>query len=146
MNKQAILILKENMAEYRLAKVATELNRSFQALADLLNQQGFDVMPKPTTKITEDMYQALLREFSADKAAKDEAKLQKKLAKSMLSNLCVKTANGYTELSWKMGSRKATIAELLSVPNGREVLRNAIAKAKGEGKEVLNTNIPVELM
>ena len=71
------LILKENMAEYRLAKVATELNRSFQALADLLNQQGFDVMPKPTTKITEDMYQALLREFSADKAAKDEAKLLK---------------------------------------------------------------------
>ena len=65
------------MAEYRLAKVATELNRSFQALADLLNQQGFDVMPKPTTKITEDMYQALLREFSADKAAKDEAKLLK---------------------------------------------------------------------
>ena len=92
------------------------------------------------------MYQALLREFSADKAAKDEAKLQKKLAKSMLSNLCVKTANGYTELSWKTGSRKATIAELLSVPKGREVLRNAIAKAKGEGREVLNTNIPVELM
>lgn len=65
------------MAEYRLAKVATELNRSFQALADLLNQRGFEVMPKPTTKITEDMYQALLREFSADKAAKDEAKLLK---------------------------------------------------------------------
>ncbi|MFM6951625.1 MAG: translation initiation factor IF-2, partial [Bacteroidota bacterium] len=63
--------------EYRLAKVATELNRSFQVLADVLNQRGFDVMPKPTTKITEDMYQALLREFSADKAAKDEAKLLK---------------------------------------------------------------------
>lgn len=78
--------------------------------------------------------------------AKEEAKLQKKLAKSMLSNLCVKTDNGYTELSWKMGSRKATIAELLSAPNGREALRNAIAKAKGEGKEVLNTNIPIELM
>jgi len=69
--------LKENMAEYRLAKVATELNRSFQVLADVLNQRGFDVMPKPTTKITEDMYQALLHEFSADKAAKDEAKLLK---------------------------------------------------------------------
>jgi len=53
------------------------LNRSFQVLADVLNQRGFDVMPKPTTKITEDMYQALLREFSADKAAKDEAKLLK---------------------------------------------------------------------
>jgi superfamily II DNA or RNA helicase len=53
--------------EYRLAKVASELNRSFQALADLLNQQGFDVMPKPTTKITEEMYQTLLSEFSIAK-------------------------------------------------------------------------------
>ncbi len=65
------------MAEYRLAKVASELNRSAQALADFLNGKGFDVAPKPTTKITEEMYDALLREFSADKAAKDEAKLLK---------------------------------------------------------------------
>jgi len=59
------------MAEYRLAKVATELGKSFQILADLLNQLGFDVRPKPTTKITEVMYQLLLSEFSADKAASD---------------------------------------------------------------------------
>lgn len=78
--------------------------------------------------------------------AKDEAKLRKKLAKSMLSNLCVKTDDGFTELSWYRGKRKVTIAELLIVANGRELLRNAIAKAKGEGKEVLNTNIPIELM
>ncbi|MFM1791888.1 MAG: hypothetical protein RLZZ252_242, partial [Bacteroidota bacterium] len=36
------------MAEYRLAKVASELNRSAQALADFLNGKGFDVAPKPT--------------------------------------------------------------------------------------------------
>lgn len=65
------------MGEYRLAKVATELNRSFTVLAELLNQRGFVVLPKPTTKITDEMYQALLREFSADKAAKDESKLLK---------------------------------------------------------------------
>ncbi len=63
--------------EYRLAKVASELNRSFQVLADLLNQQGFDVTSKPTTKITEEMYQSLLWKLSADKAAKDEIKLLK---------------------------------------------------------------------
>ena len=65
------------MAEYRLAKVATELDLSFQLLADMLNKQGFDVMPKPTTKITEEMYHVLLREFSAEKAAKDEENLLK---------------------------------------------------------------------
>ncbi len=61
------------MAEYRLAKVAGELNRSFTALAEFLKQKGFDVEARPTTKINEDMYQSCLREFSADKAAKDEA-------------------------------------------------------------------------
>ena len=65
------------MAEYRLAKVASELNRSAQALADFLNGKGFDVAPKPTTKISEEMYDVLLQEFSKDKAAKDEAKLLK---------------------------------------------------------------------
>ena len=61
------------MAEYRLAKVAGELNRSFTALAGFLKQKGFDVEARPTTKINEDMYQACLQEFSADKAAKEEA-------------------------------------------------------------------------
>ena len=76
---------------------------------------------------------------------KDIAKMLLKLQKSMLNSLCLKTENGYTELSWKSGRRKLTIAELVSVPNGRETLRNAIAKAKAEGREVLNTNIPQEL-
>lgn len=61
------------MAEYRLAKVASELNRSFQVLAETLKGKGFDVEARPTTKITEDMYQVLVQEFSADKAAREEA-------------------------------------------------------------------------
>ena len=68
------------MAEYRLAKVAGELNRSFTALAEFLKQKGFDVEARPTTKINEDMYQACLQEFSADKAAKEAA--QKKFNKT----------------------------------------------------------------
>ena len=77
--------------------------------------------------------------------AKDQAKFDKKLQKDMLTSLCIKTPNGYTQLTWKSGSRNITIAELVSAPNGREVLKNAIAKAKAEGKEVLNTNIPQHL-
>lgn len=77
--------------------------------------------------------------------AKDQAKFDKKLQKDMLTGLCVKTPNGYTQATWKSGGRNVTIAELVSVPNGRELLKNAIAKAKAEGKEVLNTNIPQHL-
>jgi translation initiation factor IF-2 len=61
------------MPEYRLAKVAGELNRSAKDLAEFLNSKGFSVDAKPTTKITEEMHHLLLGEFSADKAAKDEA-------------------------------------------------------------------------
>jgi len=60
------------MAEYRLAKVASELNRSTSAIAEFLKEKGFEIVVRPTTKISEDMYQACLREFSADKAAKEE--------------------------------------------------------------------------
>ena len=61
------------MAEYRLAKVASELNRSFQVLADTLKGKGFSIDPKPTTKISEEMYLLLVQEFAADKSAKEEA-------------------------------------------------------------------------
>lgn len=61
------------MPEYRLAKVASELNRSAKDLAEFLNSKGFSVDGKPTTKISEDMHNLLLDEFSADKAAKEEA-------------------------------------------------------------------------
>jgi len=77
--------------------------------------------------------------------AKDQAKLDKKLKKDMLTGLCVKKPNGYTQSTWKVNSRTITIAEMVSVQNGREILKNAIAKAKAEGKEVLNTNIPQHL-
>ncbi|MBS3914051.1 MAG: translation initiation factor IF-2 [Bacteroidetes bacterium] len=61
------------MPEYRLAKVAGELNRSAKDLAEYLNSKGFSVDGKPTTKISEEMHNLLLAEFSKDKAAKDEA-------------------------------------------------------------------------
>ena len=61
------------MAEYRLAKVASELNRSYQILAETLKGKGFSVEAKLTTKITEEMYQVLVQEFAADKSAREEA-------------------------------------------------------------------------
>jgi hypothetical protein len=64
----------------------------------------------------------------------------------MLTGLCIKTANGYTQIVWNSNKRnKITIAEMVSVQNGRELLKKTIAQAKAEGKEVLNTNIPQHL-
>lgn len=59
---------------YRINKVATELNVSFQTLVDKLTLKGFEVENKPTTKIDQEMYDFLHTEFKSDKAAKEESK------------------------------------------------------------------------
>lgn len=66
--------MTEKQNTYRIFKVATELGVAVGTLADHLKSKGFDVDAKPTTKINEEMYHVLLRDFSSDKAARDEAK------------------------------------------------------------------------
>ncbi len=59
--------------EKRIAAVARELNVGLNHLIDHLNGKGFKVENKPTTKITNEMYEALLREFQKDKTEKIQA-------------------------------------------------------------------------
>jgi hypothetical protein len=77
--------------------------------------------------------------------AKDEAKLNKKLQKDMLDGLCIKTNGGYEKLTWKSGKITFTIAQMIRVENGKKMLRDKISEIRGEGKQILNTNIPQEL-
>ena len=66
--------MTEKQNTYRIFKVATELGVAVGTLADHLRNKGFEVDAKPTSKISEEMYHVLLRDFSSDKAARDEAK------------------------------------------------------------------------
>ena len=59
--------------EKRIAAVARELNVGLNHLLDHLNAKGFKVENKPTTKITNEMYDVLLREFQKDKTEKIQA-------------------------------------------------------------------------
>lgn len=76
---------------------------------------------------------------------KDEAKINKKLQKDMVDGLCIKTNGGYEKITWKSGKTTVTIAQMLQVENGKKMLRDKIAQMRGEGKEILNTNIPQEI-
>lgn len=58
---------------YRLAKVASEFNVAMSHIVDLLTARGFSVDPKPTTKLTEEMYAVLIREFGKDRDLKGKA-------------------------------------------------------------------------
>jgi len=58
----------------RLLKVAKELNIGTATVTEYLAKKGFQVENKPMAKITDDMYEVLLKEFQGDKNTKEEAK------------------------------------------------------------------------
>ncbi|TAI47059.1 translation initiation factor IF-2 [Flagellimonas allohymeniacidonis] len=58
----------------RLNKVLRELNISLDRAVDYLSDQGHEVEARPTTKISDEVYQVLLDEFQTDKSKKVASK------------------------------------------------------------------------
>jgi translation initiation factor IF-2 len=58
----------------RLIKAVKELNIGMGTIVDFLATKGYKVDKQPMAKLDGEMYTALLREFSADKIIKEEAK------------------------------------------------------------------------
>jgi hypothetical protein len=81
----------------------------------------------------------LFTKWLTDKEAK---KFGKKLSKDCEKGICTKTANGYTLHQFK----GYTIASLLLHPSGKVALKKAIDKFKSEGLEILNKNIPEDIL
>jgi len=65
--------MTESSAPRRLAKVAFEFNISQSTLVDFLNGEGIAIENKPTSKVTEEAYFALLKKFSPDKLTKEKS-------------------------------------------------------------------------
>src|SRR5690606_10694431 len=58
----------------RLNKVLRELNISLDRAVDYLNSEGHEIEARPTTKISDQVYQVLLDEFQTDKSKKVASK------------------------------------------------------------------------
>ena len=56
----------------RLVKVAKELNVGLSTIVDFLTDKGYDIDNKPTAKVTDEMYDACLQEFSSSAAIKEK--------------------------------------------------------------------------
>lgn len=56
-----------------LLKAAKELNIGIGTAVEFLAKSGYEVEPKPATKLDSDTYDVLLREFQGDKIVKEEA-------------------------------------------------------------------------
>ena len=57
----------------RLIKVAKELNVGTATIVDFLDSKGFEIQNKPTSKISDEMHDLLLQEFSKSIAIKQQA-------------------------------------------------------------------------
>ena len=57
----------------RLIKIAKELNVGTSTIVDFLIGSGFEIENKPTSKVSDEMYDALLQEFSNSMAIKEKA-------------------------------------------------------------------------
>jgi translation initiation factor IF-2 len=58
----------------RLSKVLREFNISLDRAVEFLSSHGFEVVARPTTKITDEEYQVLYEEFQTDKSKKVASK------------------------------------------------------------------------
>ncbi len=56
-----------------LLKAAKELNIGIATAVEFLSKKGFDLEPKPNTKLNGEMYNVLLKEYQGDKIVKEEA-------------------------------------------------------------------------
>jgi translation initiation factor IF-2 len=59
----------------RLSKIAREFNVGISTIVEFLNKKGYEVDPNPNTKVTEDIYDILIEEYSADISVKKESDL-----------------------------------------------------------------------
>ena len=57
----------------RLVKVAKELNVGTATIVEYLHGTGFEIENKPTAKVTDEMYEKLVQEFSSSIAVKEKA-------------------------------------------------------------------------
>ena len=57
----------------RLAQAAKEFNVGIETISEHLRKKGFEVDNKPTTKLTDEMYDVLLKDFRAEKNLKERA-------------------------------------------------------------------------
>jgi len=69
-------------------------------------------------------------------------KFKKAMAKNFNKGICFGTTEKYNIMTWK----NHTIETLLRHPQGKDVLKKAIVGIKQRGEEILNDNLPQELL
>ncbi len=65
--------MTEGLSTIRLKKALTEFNLGLSTALEFLSKKGFQVEANPNAKVTQEMYDALVKEFQSEKTAKEES-------------------------------------------------------------------------
>ncbi len=66
--------MSEGNITIRLSKAATEFNVGVQTIVEFLHKRGHKIDSSPNTKLTQEMYNLLVKEYQPDKATKESSK------------------------------------------------------------------------
>lgn len=65
--------MTENIKATRLSKAARKFNVGISTIVEFLNKNGFDLDPNPNTKLPDEAYNLLVKEYSTDISVKKES-------------------------------------------------------------------------
>jgi len=95
--------MTEDVKATRLSKAAREFNVGISTITEFLHKKGFDLDPNPNTKIPQEAYLLLVKEYSTDSNAKKESEklifkdLHKKKETLSIDDVSVKPETEETE-------------------------------------------------
>ncbi|TVR73545.1 MAG: translation initiation factor IF-2 [Marinilabiliales bacterium] len=82
--------MSEVITTKRLSKVAREFNLGISTIVEFLKKKGFDIDANPNTKVTEEQYHLLLKEYSSEISVKKESeKISLRIAREKKESISI---------------------------------------------------------
>ncbi|KPL11405.1 MAG: translation initiation factor IF-2 [Bacteroides sp. SM1_62] len=134
----------------RLSKIAREFNVGISTIVDFLNKKGYEVDPNPNTKVTEEVYDILIEEYSADISVKKESDLLSlKNLREKKETISINDINqqkpSQVDVEEEVFIKDPTASAKIDLPDGEELEVKIVGKVdldsvSGRGKK--KTEVP----
>ena len=86
--------MSEVITKKRLSKVAREFNLGISTIVDFLRKKGHDVSPDPNTKVSEEQYHILHKEYSSEINVKKESeKISQRIAREKKDGVSIEDSS-----------------------------------------------------
>ncbi len=128
------------MAEgkHRLSKVGKDLGVGIGTITDFLKTQGHSVETNPNAKITDEQYDAVLKEFAGDKKVKEEAKqMQSEKAAAAPAPTPVAVVEEKPVAKKKVEEPVAPAAPVAAAPKEEPATAAPEVKEKAKGPQII---------